>query len=116
MNIEERIEQLEFQVELLFENRAIDRLFFESKITRAQYLHIVDLMEYVCDKIRLKEGEPVIKQFFESEIYSIVPTKNGDSNFCEQITKCLYEEERFPEVFEHLYGDLPKYAYLKNRD
>ena len=106
MNLEERVEQLEFQMELLFENRGIDRLFFESKITRAQFLHIVDLMDHVCDKILLRECEPVLKQFFEEQIYSIVPEKNEDSQFCELITKYWHAEQQWPEVYEHLYGSV----------
>ena len=103
MNIEERIELLEFQVELLFKNRASDRLLFESKITRYQYEHIVDLMDFVSDKIHA--GELVIKDFFEDEIFSIVPEKRGDYHFCEMITKCWHEEQRWPEVFEYFYGN-----------
>ena len=105
MNTKERNDQSEFQRELLLKNRSIDRLFFESKITREQYLHIVDLMDYVCDKIRLREYEPVLKQFFEEQIYSIVPEKNGDSQFCELITKYWHAEQQWPEVYEHLYGN-----------
>lgn len=103
MNIEERIEQLEFQIELLFENRGSDRLLFESKVTRSQYLHLVDLMDFASEKIL--KGETVSKRFFEGEIYSIVPEKNGDYNFCELITKCWHEEQRWPEVFKYFYGD-----------
>ena len=114
MNIEERIEQLEFQLELLFENRGIDRLFFESKITRAQFLHIADLMDYVSAKIC--NGEEVSKDFFEDEILSIVPQKRGDYHFSELIAKCWYDEHQWPEVFEYFYGDLPKYSYLKNHN
>ena len=43
MNMEERVAQLEFQVELLFNNTDIDRLFFETKITREQYTAIMNL-------------------------------------------------------------------------
>ena len=116
MNTKERIDQSEFQRELLFKNRSIDRLFFESKITREQHLHIMDIMDYVSEKLGLGLGDTVGRQFFESEIYNIVPEKNGDYHFCESIAKCLYEEGQWPEVFEHLYGDLPKYAYLKNHE
>ena len=102
MNVEERIEQLEFQVELLFENKGSDRFFFKSKITRSQYSHITDLMDFVSEKIC--KGEPVSKDFFEDEIFSIVPEKRRDYNFCKLLTKCWYEEQRWPEVFEYLYG------------
>ncbi len=105
MNLEERVEQLEFQMELLFENRGIDRLFFESKITRAQYLHIMDLMDYVSDKIISGEAGAVTKHFFESEIYSIVPEKSRDYHFCELIAKYWHAEQQWPEVYEHLYGN-----------
>ena len=69
MNLEERIAQLEFQVELLFNNTEIDRLFFETKITREQYRAIMDLM----DKFRAKldAGESVQHYDFESAVYEL---------------------------------------------
>ena len=108
MNLEERIAQLEFQVELLFNNTEIDRLFFETKITREQYRAIMDLM----DKFRAKldAGESVHHYDFESAVYEIVPERNGDYHFCELIAKLFAENNQWDEVFRALYGDMPKYS------
>ena len=106
MNTKERIDQSEFQKDLLLKNRSNDRLFFESKITREQYLHIMDLMDYVSDKIISGEAGAVTKHFFESEIYSIVPEKSRDYHFCELIAKYWQAEQQWPEVYKHLYGSV----------
>lgn len=102
MNIEERIEQLEFQVELLYKNRAIDRFFFESKVTSSQYSHLIDFMDYVSDKIY--KGEEVSKDFFEDEILSIVPEKREDDNFCKLLAEYWQKEYPNSKVYEYFYG------------
>ena len=95
-------------VELLFNNTEIDRLFFETKITREQYRAIMDLM----DKFRAKldAGESVQHYDFESAVYEIVPERNGDYHFCELIAKLFAENNQWDEVFPALYGDMPKYS------
>lgn len=102
MNIEERIEQLEFQVELLYKNRTIDRFLFESKVTRSQYSHLIDLLDYVSDKIC--KGEEVSKDFFEDEILSIVPEKREDDNFCKLFAEYWQDEYQNSKVCEYFYG------------
>ena len=102
MNIEERIEQLEFQVELLYKNRAIDRFFFENKITNSQYSHLIDFMDYVSGKLR--NAEDVSKDFFEDEILSIVPEKRGEDNFCKLLVGYWQEEYQNSKVYEYFYG------------
>ena len=108
MNLEERVAQLEFQVELLFNNTEIDRLFFETKITREQYTAIMDLMESFRSK--LDAGESVHHYDFESAVYEIVPERNGDYHFCELIAKLFAENDQWDEVFPALYGNMPKYG------
>ena len=108
MNIEERVAQLEFQVELLFNNSPIDRFIFESKITREQYTAIMDLMDSF--RAKLDGGQSVHHYDFESGIYEIVPEKNGDYHFCELIAQLFAEEGQWDEVFPALYGDMPKYG------
>ena len=110
MNFEERIAQLEFQVELLFNNTEIDRLFFESKITREQYRAIMDLMDKFRSK--LDAGESVHHYDFEHAIYAIVPAYDGDYHFCESIAKLFAANHQWDEVFPALYGDMPKYSKI----
>ena len=115
MNLEERVEQLEFQVEqlefqneLLFHNSNIDRYIFETKLTREEYHSIMDLMDQYRKKI--ESGEKVSHATFEEGIYQRVPKKNGDYHFCELIAKLFAEDGRWEEVFPALYGDMPKYG------
>lgn len=111
MNLEERVEQLEFQLELLFNNAGIDRFIYESKLTRLEYRAIMDLM----DKYRslIDGGKEVNHVKFEQDIYEIVPQKNGDYHFCELITKLWADEHQWEEVFMALYSDMPKYRSMQ---
>lgn len=111
MNTEERIAQLEFQVELLFNNTPIDRYLFESKVTREQYIALMNLMDSFRQK--LAEHQDVHHYDFESKVYEIVSEKNGDYHFCELIAQLFAEDGRWEEVFPALYGDMPKYAGAK---
>ena len=108
MKFEDRVSLLEFQIQLLFNNSPLDRLVFESKITRKQYIAIMDLMESI--RIKLDKGQSVHHYAFESNIYEIIPEKNGDYHFCELIAKLFAEEGQWEEVFSALYGDMPKYG------
>lgn len=107
MNLEEKIELLEYQIELLFENRPIDRFIYESKLTRNESRLIMDLL----DKYRnaIDANETVNHSTFEQEVYELVPKKNGDYHFCELITKLYAQEGQWEEVFSALYGDMLKY-------
>ena len=107
MCIEERIAQLEFEVELLFNNSPVDRFVFESKISREQYNAIMDIFDSFRNK--LDAGQAVHHYDFERRIYEIVPEKNGDYNFCELIAKLFAEQDQWDEVFTALYGTMMKY-------
>ena len=108
MNLEERVAQLEFQLELLFNNSDLDRFIFESKITHAQYVSIMDLMDKM--RAKLDAGNEVHHYEFEQAVYEIVPEKDGDYHFCELIAKLFAEDGRWDEVFPALYGHMPKYG------
>ena len=106
MTLEERVDQLEFQLELLFNNTDVDRFVYESKLTRKQYRSIMDLMDSMREKI--DAGEDINHRDFESTIYKRIPEKNGDYHFCKFIAKLFAEEGRWEEVYPALYGDMPK--------
>lgn len=107
----ERLDFIEFRQELLFTNTGLDRSLFEYKITREQYREIMDVMDEYRAKIDNREdcsnGE------FESKIYLIVPEHDGNYHMCEELAKGFMEDGRWEEVFITLYGDMPKYSYLK---
>lgn len=107
MNLEERVEQLEFQVQLLFNNSGIDRYLFETNVTKAQYDKIMDFMETMQDK--LSAGEKVGCYTFEKGIYDIVPEHNGDYHFCESLAERFAKDDRWCEVFAAIYGKMPKH-------
>ncbi|MDD3212644.1 MAG: DUF1878 domain-containing protein [Eubacteriales bacterium] len=110
MNIEERLDFLEFRQDLLFEGKESDHFIYESNITRNQYKALMDLMDEYRDKI--DRGEKVHHGTFEDKVYQLIPEKYGDYHFCEIFTQLLKEENRWEEVFQTLYGDMPKFKNL----
>lgn len=113
--LEERISQIEFRQQLLFDNDEISRLLFEYNITQKQYNDIMDLM----DKYRMDIGkkESVSNSRFETEIYALVPQHGGDYHMCEYIARTFMDAGRWEEVFPALYGNMQKYKHImENRD
>lgn len=108
MDIEKKIDQLDFQLSLLFENRNIDRFIYESKLTRDELTAIMDYMDSL--RSRLENGEAISHMEYECAMYDIVPSKYGDYHFCEIIAKLFAEEGQWEEVFPALYGHMPKYG------
>lgn len=107
----ERLDFIEFRQELMFSNTDLDRSIFEYKITRAQYRSIMDLMDEYRDLI--DNGKDCSNGVFEQRMYEILPEHNGDYHMCEEIAKNFMLDGRWEEVFMKLYGDMPKYSYLK---
>jgi hypothetical protein len=111
--LEQRIEQLEFKQQLLFDNDDVSRLLFEYNITREQYRKIMDLMDDYRKKIDKKIE--VSNSEFEDAIYKIVPSHCGDYHMCEYLTRSFMDAGRWDEVFPALYGDLRKYQSLMKK-
>ncbi len=111
-NIDDRLDFIEFRQDLLFYRDATSEVLFENNITRNEYSKIMDLMdkyrEMIDKRIKVNNSQ------FEEEMYAILPLElNGNYHFCENITRAFMEDRRWEEVFWELYGDLPKYAYLR---
>lgn len=111
--IMERLDLIEFRQGLLFNNTEIDRSIFEYGITHLQYRAIMDLMDEYRAKI--EKGQSCSHGEFESKMYDIVPEHHGDYHMCEELAKGFMDEGRWEEVFMKLYGDMPKYSYLKRK-
>lgn len=109
--IMDRLDLIEFRQDLLFSNTNLDRSIFEYGITRKQYRLIMDVMDEY--RAMIEKGESCSNSGFENKIYSIVPERDGDYHMCEELAKGFMEEGRWEEVFFKLYGDFPKYSYLK---
>lgn len=113
MDVNERLDFLEFRQELLFEDTSINRLLFETRVTKDQYNAIMDLFDKYRNKIDNRED--VNHNVYESEIYQIVPQCNNSYHFAESVAQCLHENDRWTEVFETLYGHLDKFQSYLNR-
>lgn len=107
MDLEERLNEVEFKQKLLFGNSPVDRILFEYNIKEREYNDIMDLMDKYRENI--ESGKDVSSVVFESEIYELIPSVNGNYHFCEFITKAFAEEGQWEEVFPALYGHLLKY-------
>jgi len=115
MTIEERLDFIEFRQQLLFENNDVSRLLFEYNVTKQQYNAVMDIFDEYRNKI--EAGESVSHGAYEQKIYEVVPQHNGNYHFAEFLAQTLHEDGRWTEVFEALYGDMPKFqSYLNNRD
>lgn len=112
--IMKRLDFIEFRQQLLFDDDDLSRLLFEYKITHDQYQQIMDLMQHYREKI--EQGESVSSAKYETEIYNIVPEHKGDYHMCEFLALEFRNGHRWEEVFDALYGNSPKYSYLKRDD
>lgn len=113
LEIIKRLDLIEFRQELLFNNTGVDRSLFEYGLTREQYRKIMDIMDEYRD--RIDKGLECHHGTFEKKIYEVVPEHAGDYHMCEEFAKGFMEEGRWEDVFIKLYGDMPKYSYLKRR-
>ena len=110
MTTEERLDFLEYRQELLFENSDYSRLLFEYKVTREQNQAIGDVFDEYRAKI--ENGESVSSGVFEQRIYDVVPQERSNYHFAEFLAQTTFEEHRWTEVFEALYGNSPKFRHL----
>lgn len=114
MSIEERIDFLEFRQDLLFDGSDYSRLLFEYRVTRDQSNTIMDLMDEYREQI--ESGNSVHHGSFEQRIYEIVPQHSGNYHFVESIAQENHRRGSWEEVFETLYGGMPKFQhYLNNQ-
>lgn len=113
MEIDQRLDFIEFRQELIFSNTEVDRLLFEYNITEEQYIEIMNLMDSVREAIESEHnGSEIDNERFEQKIYNIVEHLNNNYHFCEYLTRAFKNEGRWEEVFDELYGHLPKYKGL----
>lgn len=109
-----KLDFIEFRQDLLFSGTALDRSIYEYRINRSQYEKIMDLMDEYRRKIDNRES--CSHAGLEKEMYIIVPEHDGDYHMCEEIVKGFYDEGRWEEVFINLYGEMPKYSYLRSKE
>jgi hypothetical protein len=102
-----QLRETEFRQDLLFFKSAVNDMLYEYKILKKQYDQIMDVMDNY--RTLIDHNKPVSHGKFEQEIYEIVPQHKGNYHFVEYLTAAFKEEGRWDEVFDKLYGDMPKY-------
>lgn len=110
--INKRLDFIEFRQDLLFSDTGVNRILYDYKVTKKQYSDIMDEM----DRLRniLDSSNEVHHGEFEKNVYTIMGNREDiDYHFCEYIAKAFMDDDRWEEVFPALYGDMPKYKYLK---
>jgi len=99
------VARLVFQMELLQDLVDSERdpfayLIFENRLSREQYQDILDYMDSLNE--RLAEGIEISRNEFESRIYQIVPSREGDYHFAENIIRTLNKSLRYEDIYEKL--------------
>lgn len=110
MTTEERLDYIEFRMDLLWEGTELSRFLYESKITKSQMDELYKIMHDLRNKI--DNGEKVSSSEYESMVLSVVDKEKLDYHFCESFAKLLWEEEQYEEVFPALYRDSAKFEKL----
>ncbi|UJF14999.1 hypothetical protein LZ578_08260 [Jeotgalibaca sp. MA1X17-3] len=101
MNVENEIKQLKHQVQLLYSNTPVDRLFFEFDITTEQWHLLDDLMKEYSRLIHFEQR--VSQSDFKEKIMKIVSHLNEDDLFYELLEELSYESKYYVSVFEHFH-------------
>lgn len=105
MCIEERLDRIDFRMNLVFENTPVTRLLYSYNISKQQYDRIMTLMDTYRSNIADKSIEKANHNIFEEDIYLIIPEHNGDYHFVEFLIAAFKEAGRWEEVCELLYGE-----------
>lgn len=110
MDMNSRMDNIEFRMDLLREGTEFTRYVYDCKITEEQMRQLYNIM----DKYRsaIDKNEKVSSAVYETEILNVVGRENLDYHFCEDFAQLLWQENRYKEVFENLYGDSNKFKHL----
>lgn len=112
MDINERLDFIEFRMDLLREGTELAGLLYDCNITKSQLSSMYDIMD--AYRACIDNNEEVSSGRFETEILNVVNNRTLDYHFCESFAKLLWEDRRYEEVFETLYGDMPKFKSIIN--
>ena len=110
MELEERLDFIEFRMDLLRTGSEFCKYLYDREITRKQLSALYDIMDYFREKI--DSGQKVSSAEYETKVLDVVDRRKLDYHFCELFAKFLWEEERYDEVFPALYGESQKFKHL----
>jgi septation ring formation regulator EzrA len=103
--LEKRVAELEHKIEDLLrlvdmEKAPFSYLVLESNLTSNQVDGIYDLMDDFRNYIRA--GHKIKHPDFEEELYKIVPSKQTDYHFAQDVVSSLNDEGRYTDVYKAL--------------
>lgn len=110
MELQERLDFIEFRMDMLRENTEFSKYIYDCEVTENQLQTLYSIMDDFRGKI--DNSEDVNSSQYESEVLKVVDNKKLDYHFCETFARLLWEEERYEEVFPALYKDSNKFRHL----
>ncbi len=113
MDIEERLDFIEFRMDLLREGTELSKFLYDHNVTKSKIDQLYDTMDYFREQI--DAGKSVSSGDYEYRILKIMDDKKVDYHFCESFARILWEDGRYEEVFETLYKGFPKFEHLFNK-
>jgi hypothetical protein len=113
MDINERMDYIDFRMNLMREGTDFAKYIYDCEITEEQLKRMYDIMDSY--RTRIDNREEVSSVEYEADILSIVDRMKHDYHFCESFARLLWEDERYEEVFEALYKDSQKFYHLFNK-
>lgn len=110
MGADERMDDIDFRMDLLREGTEFSKYLYDCKVTREQLSQLYQVMDEYRNAV--DNGEEVNSAEYETEVLEIVNSRSLDYHFCECFARLLWEDGRYEEVFEALYGDSQKFSHL----
>ena len=110
MNIEERMDYLEFRMDLLRDGSELCKFIYDSRINREQLNGLYNIMDYCREKIG--KNEEISSADYETKVLELVDNKSLDYHFCETFARLLWEEKRYEEDLPFLYKNSQKFYNL----
>jgi len=104
--LEKRVQHLEERVKMLveiadYEKHPFTYTALEYGLTESQINKIFALMDEVEDAIRSGK-KPLNHSEFEDRVYEIVPSRQNDYHFAQDIVSSLNRTHQYQEVYQHM--------------
>ena len=110
MNMEERLDFIEFRMDLLREGTEFAKFIYDCNVTKSQLDELYDILDDIQGKI--DNGLDVSSSEYESQVLNVVDHRKLDYHFCESFVRLLWEEQRYEDIFLALYKDSNKFSHL----
>lgn len=110
MTVEERLDFIEFRMDLLRGGTEFTKFIYDCNVTKSQLDELYDILDDIQGKI--DNGLDVSSSEYESRVLDVVNHRELDYHFCESFVRLLWEDSRYEDVFPALYKDSNKFSHL----